>query len=162
MAKVSGAQQLDDLYNQLLNSFDNDGPDLNLVSPTQTPPPVPPPPPAAPTMPPPNLNHSQSYVDDRESGRDTPDRSLPPPNQRGLNVSTTPGSMYPNISPNGTTTLPAADSYFSSQTSPSSGRSRPLPPPPGAAPPRMSSSPNGFVAPPPPPPLHVSPISMLS
>lgn len=30
---TKGAQQLDELYNQLLNSFDTDGPDLNLISP---------------------------------------------------------------------------------------------------------------------------------
>ena len=28
-----GAEQLDELYNELLNSFDDDGPDLNLTSP---------------------------------------------------------------------------------------------------------------------------------
>lgn len=27
-----GAEQIDELYNQLLNSFDDDGPDLNLIS----------------------------------------------------------------------------------------------------------------------------------
>jgi hypothetical protein len=27
-----GAEQLDELYNQLLDSFDGDGPDLNLIS----------------------------------------------------------------------------------------------------------------------------------
>lgn len=32
-----GAQQLDELYNQLLNSFDTDGPDLNLISPVAGP-----------------------------------------------------------------------------------------------------------------------------